>query len=56
MKNLIKPGTDNQKSGAYIEKGPRGGDVSNPRIVHIDPGNRLPPTQKTGHKWQKVSK
>ena len=49
----IKPGTDNQAPGTYIEVGPRGGKVDNPRIVHIDTGDRLPPTQEPGHCWRK---
>lgn len=49
----IKPGTDNQKPGTYIEVGPRGGKVNDPRIVKIDSGDRLPPTQAPGHGWQK---
>lgn len=53
MADLKKPGMDNQPSGKYKEVGPRGGDVKNPRIVSIDPGDRLPPTQQPGHKWQK---
>ena len=53
MSKLIKPGTDDQKPGEYTEKGPRGGKVKNPRIVHIGKGDRLPPTQKPGRKWEK---
>lgn len=53
MKELIKPGTDNKPAGTYIEVGPRGGSVSDPRVVHIDQGDRLPPTQEPGRKWQK---
>ena len=49
----IKPGTDNQRSGTYVEVGPRGGKVSNPRIVRIDKGDRLPSTQKPGNGWKK---
>jgi len=49
----IKPGTDNQESGTYVEVGPRGGKVNDPRVVHIDSGDRLPPTQKPGNGWQK---
>ncbi|MDK2802653.1 MAG: YjzC family protein [Oscillospiraceae bacterium] len=52
--NPIKPGTDNQSSGTYKEVGPRGGEVNKPRVVNIDQGDRLPPTQKPGHKWEKV--
>lgn len=53
MGKLIKPGTDNEKPGKYIERGSRGGKINNAREVHIDPGDRLPPTQKPGHKWEK---
>lgn len=53
MTKLIKPGTDNQPAGKYKEVGPRGGAVKNPRVVKIDPGDRLPPTQKEGNKWIK---
>ena len=53
MAKPIKPGTDNQKPGTYVEVGPRGGNVTHPRIVHIDPGDRLPPTQEPGRGWQK---
>lgn len=51
---LIKPGTDNMPAGKYKEVGPHGGDVKTPRIVKIDPGDRLPPTQEPGRKWKKV--
>ena len=53
MSKLIKPGTDNQAPGTYKEVGPRGGKVDDPRIVHIDKGDRLPPTQKPGNQWEK---
>lgn len=52
--NLIKPGTDNQSLGTYKEVGPRGGEVNKHRLVNIHEGDRLPPTQKPGHKWKKV--
>ncbi|MDE8702826.1 YjzC family protein [Adlercreutzia equolifaciens] len=48
---LHKPGEDDQPPGTYVETGPRGGEVRDPRIVHIDPGDRLPPTQEPGHRW-----
>lgn len=54
MTNVIKPGTDNQRPGKYIEVGPRGGQVDDPRIVTIDFGDRLPPTQESGHGWKKL--
>ena len=54
MANVIKPGTDNQRPGKYIEVGPYGGKVHKPRIVTIQSGDRLPPTQETGHGWKKL--
>lgn len=53
-KNLHNPGTDNLPSGEYREVGPRGGEVPHARHVSIDPGDRLPPTQEKGHKWEKL--
>ena len=53
MAKTIKPGTDNQPAGTYIERGPRGGKVSNPKVVRIDKGDRLPPTSEKGHTWEK---
>lgn len=53
MADLIKPGTDNKLAGTYIEVGPKGGKVNNPRVIEIDKGDRLPPTQKPGNKWTK---
>lgn len=51
MSKPIKPGTDNQRPGTYIEVGPRGGQVSKPRVVNIDRGDRLPPTQEPNRGW-----
>lgn len=53
MKTTYKPGEDNKPAGTYKEVGPRGGEVSHPRVVKIDSGDRLPPTQAPGHKWTK---
>ena len=53
LAKTIKPGTDNQPAGTYIERGPRGGKVSNPKVVRIDKGDRLPPTSEKGHTWEK---
>ena len=53
MVDLHKPGEDNHRPGSYTETGPRGGKVDDPRTVHIDKGDRLPPTQAPGHKWKK---
>ena len=52
--NLHKPGTDNLPKGEYLEVGPRGGSIPNPRQVTIDPGDRLPPTQEKNRKWKKI--
>lgn len=52
-KNIFKPGEDNRRPGTYVEVGPRGGAVSKPRTVTIDPGDRLPPTQKPGNRWKR---
>lgn len=52
-KPLYKPGEDDKPRGTYTEVGPRGGQVDNPRTVHIDQGDRLPPTQEPGHRWEK---
>lgn len=53
-KKLQKPGETPTRDGIYIERGPRGGQIPNPRIIHIEPTDRpLPPTQKPGHKWER---
>jgi YjzC-like protein len=45
MANLQKPGEQPDRPGEYKEVGPRGGEVSNPRQVTIEPGDKpLPPT------------
>ena len=51
MKELIKPGTDNQKPGKYKEVDSSGNDFENQRFVEIQQGDRLPPTQASGHCW-----
>lgn len=54
-KNLQKPGEKPHKPAEYVEVGPKGGDVSKPRKVTIEPGDpKLPPTQEPGHKWKPV--
>ena len=53
MTDYFKPGEDNHRPGIYVEVGPRGGAVPNPRIVHIDPGDRLPPTHEDGRRWRR---
>lgn len=39
MPKPIKPGTDNQKPGTYVEVGPRGGHLPDAREVTIDRGD-----------------
>ena len=51
---LHKPGEDNQLPGEYLEVGPRGGAVDDPRQVTIGWGDRLPPTQEQGHRWVRL--
>ena len=51
---LQKPGEIPNKPGEYIERGPRGGQVPNPRQVTIEEGDRpLPPTQESGRTWER---
>ena len=52
--NLYKPGTDNVPSGEYLEVGPYGENIPNPRQVTIDYGDRLPPTQEPGNLWKRL--
>lgn len=54
MAKLQKPGEKPAGPGKYIEGGPRGGEVPDPREVRIDPqDNKLPPTQKKNRTWKK---
>ena len=51
---LQKPGETPNRPGEYIERGPRGGQVHDPRTVTIEPGDKpLPPTQKPGRTWER---
>lgn len=55
MPNLKKPGENPDSPGEYKEVGPRGGKVSKPRQVTIEPGDKpMPPTQQKGNKWKKT--
>lgn len=50
-----RPGEVPARSGEYIERGPRGGNVRDPRQVTIEPGDRpLPPTQEPGRRWERI--
>lgn len=55
MAAVFKPGEDNKRPGEYVEVGPRGGVVPDARVVHMDAGDRLPPTQEEGHRWRRRS-
>lgn len=48
------PGSDNHPAGNFEEVGARGGKLSGGRKVKMARGDRLPPTQKKGNRWQKI--
>ena len=51
MANLQKPGENPVKPGEYIERGPRGGEVT------IEPGDKpLPPTQRPNRTWERIGR
>ena len=55
MPRLQKPGENPDRPGEYIERGPRGGTVPNPRQVTIEPDDKpLPPTQKPNRNWERT--
>ncbi|MCQ3804574.1 MAG: YjzC family protein [Acidimicrobiia bacterium] len=50
-----KPGEKPHRPGEYLEVGPRGGKVPDPRQVTIEPGDSpLPPTQRPGRTWKRT--
>ena len=54
MTQRQKPGETPNRPGEYEEKGPRGGDVPNPRKVTIEEGDtKLPPTQEPDRTWER---
>jgi hypothetical protein len=54
MTGLKKPGEIPDKPGEYVERGPRGGEVPDPRHVTIEPGDKpMPPTQEPGRTWER---
>jgi hypothetical protein len=55
VKKKYKPGEKPPDSGQYVEKGPRGGKVSNTEITAIE-NKPLPPTSKPGNVWVLVDK
>ncbi|ARN94078.1 YjzC family protein (plasmid) [Levilactobacillus brevis] len=58
MVKLFEPGTDNVPIGKYLEVGPRGGKLKNPRQATIRiSGHRLPPVSANTHnKWKHASR
>lgn len=55
MSDLQKPGERPHAPDEYVERGPRGGRVPDPREVTIEPGdNPLPPTQESGRTWERT--
>ena len=52
-----KPGEKPQKPGIYEEVKPVVRPVTNPRVIHVRPGDgHLPPTPKPGHLWQPIKR
>lgn len=55
MSKTQKPGEKPNRSGEYQERGPRGGQIPNPREVTIEPNDApLPPTQQPGRTWKRI--
>jgi hypothetical protein len=55
MTDRKRPGEIPDRPGEYRERGPRGGEVPNPRQVAIEPGDKpMPPTQKPNRTWERV--
>mgnify|MGYP001045489071 CR=1 FL=1 len=55
MPKTQKPGENPSRPGEYTERGPRGGEVQDPRVVNVEPGDKpLPPTQKPGRTWERT--
>ncbi len=55
MSTRQRPGQVPARPGEYTERGPRGGEVHNPRTVTIEPGDRpLPPTREPGRTWERT--
>lgn len=55
MVEKYKPGQRPPDSAQFVEKGPRGGKVSNTEITGIEK-KPLPPTSKPGNVWEPVDK
>lgn len=51
---VYPPGMDNLPAGTYVEVTIDGKELEDARIVEIDSGDRLPPTQAPGRGWLKI--
>ncbi len=49
----INPKPDTKPTDTYHEPGVNDETLTHGRTVHIDPGDRLPPTQKPNRGWRK---
>jgi hypothetical protein len=55
MSQPQKPGERPARPGEYQERGPRGGQIPNPRQVTIEPGDHpLPPTREERRTWVRI--
>jgi len=55
MTKRQRPGEKPDRPGEYIERGPLGGRILDPRQVTIEPDDsRMPPTQKPGRSWERI--
>ena len=55
MGSRQKPGETPDRPGEYVESGPRGGQVPNPRKVTMEKGDKpLPPTSEKGRSWKRT--
>jgi len=51
----LKPGEIPIKPGEYLERGPRGGEVNDPRQVTMERGDKpMPPTQQKKRTWERT--
>ncbi len=52
----LRPGKRPPRPGEYIERGPHGQEIENPRKVNMEHGVEiLPPTQKADRTWERIA-
>lgn len=51
---IFPPGTDNLEPGTYVEVTIFGDELDDARIIEIEVGDRLPPTQSIGRAWLRI--